>query len=539
MVWRLKISITLSLLICSVFVFIALNGCSRKFYKEDADKEVYKILENKWHDDFGEMTNYKVNDTTPNDVEIAQMVPSSGVINLRQAVALATKYNRDYQSQKESLYLSALDLTGTRYQYAIRWFGTIDGTYTDDKSNGDDVTVESSSGADTSQLLLGGILFNAGIAIDWMRFLTGDPRNALSSVLNSDITIPLLGSGAGKQAKERLTQAERNVLYSIRTFNRYRQTFVVSIISDYYRVLLQKERVVIAEASYKRLIDSTNQLRMQVEVGQSAPAEADEAEQKLLTAENNLVSTRQNYEQTLDSFKIRLAIPTDANIVLDQNDLLVLEQSGVGRPGYSEQEAIEMALNRRLDLANTKDGLEDSQRQLELAAEGLGVQLNLVGSVDVSSPRNETDFQNLQFHRGVYELGFEADLPIDRKNERNAYREALISLQRQQRGYDNDVERIKLDIRQAYRNLIETAETYRIQKVGLRLAERRVEEQKLRLQYGLTTIRLLLQTEDDLVSAQNNVSGALVDHTISKLNFFRDTGVLQVRPDGMWEQSAQ
>ena len=199
----------------------------------------------------------------------------------------------------------------------------------------------------------------------------------------------------------------------------------------------------------------------------------------------------------------------------------------------------DLALNRRLDLANTKDGLEDSQRQLELAAEGLGVQLNLVGSVDVSSPRNETDFQNLQFHRGVYDFGFEADLPLDRKNERNAYREALILLQRRQRGYDDDVERIKLDIRQAYRDLIETAETYRIQKVGLRLAERRVEEQKLRLQYGLTTIRLLLETEDDLVSAQNNVSGALVDHTISKLNFFRDTGVLQVRPDGMWEQSAQ
>ena len=523
----------------AIIFLVAINGCSRKYYKEDADKEVYKILEDKWQDDFGQMTNYKVSDSTPNDVEIAKMIPSSGVINLKQAVALSTKYNRDYQSQKESLYLSALDLTGTRYQYAIRWFGTIDGTYTDDKVNGDDVTVETSSGADNTQLLLGGILFNAGIAIDWMRFLTGDPRNALSSVLNSDISIPLLGSGAGKQAKERLTQAERNVLYSIRTFNRYRKTFVVSIISDYYRVLLQKERVTIAEASYERLIDSTNQLRMQVEVGQSAPAEADEAEQRLLTAENNLVSTRQSYEQTLDSFKLRLAIPTDANVVLDQNDLIVLEQSGVGRPGYSEQEAIDMALNRRLDLANTKDELEDSQRQLELAAEGLGVQLNLVGSVDVSSPTNETDFQNLQFHRGVYELGFEADLPLDRKNERNAYREALISLQRQQRGYDNDIESIKLDIRQAYRNLIETAETYRIQKIGLRLAQRRVEEQRLRLQYGLTTIRLLLETEDDLVSAQNNVSQALVDHTIAKLNFFRDTGVLQVRPDGMWEQTVQ
>jgi len=28
----------------------------------------------------------------------------------------------------------------------------------------------------------------------------------------------------------------------------------------------------------------------------------------------------------------------------------------------------------------------------------------------------------------------------------------------------------------------------------------------------------------------------LVSHTVAKMNFFRDIGVLQVRPDGMWEQ---
>jgi hypothetical protein len=49
-------------------------------------------------------------------------------------------------------------------------------------------------------------------------------------------------------------------------------------------------------------------------------------------------------------------------------------------------------------------------------------------------------------------------------------------------------------------------------------------------------VRLLLDSEDALVRAQNDVLGALVDHLIAKLSFFRDVGVLQVRPDGMWEQ---
>ena len=543
-------------LLCWLFGIAVVLGfagaCSREYHRADADKEVYKIIDDKWQDDFGIKANYTISDSntpaSPNDVEIAEMIPESGVINLQQAVEIATKFNRDYQTQKESLYLSALDLTLTRYNHALRWFGTIDGTYTDDKSTGgtgrndyDDVSLETSTGVKSDPktgLLLDSVLFNVGIAIDWTRFLTGDPRTTLGSVLSGDVAVPLLGAGAGKVRKENLTQAERNVLYRIRTFNRYRKTFVVGIISDYYGVLQARDTVDITEASYERLIYSTNQLKMEVDVGQRAPSDVDEAMQNLLSAENKLIKDRQSYERALDVFKIRLSLPTDANIVLDQNELAALEEIGISQPEYTEADAMEMALVRRLDLANTRNALEDSARKLELAAEGLGVQLNLTGSAEVSSTE-ETKVSRLEFHRGIYSLGFAADLPLDRKAERNAYREALISMEQRQRGYDDESENVKLDVRQAYRDLAETGESYRIQKIGLELAERRVEEQKLLLEYGRGTIRLLLLTEDDLVSAQNDVTDALVKHTIAKMSFFRDIGILQVKPDGMWEQRVQ
>jgi outer membrane protein TolC len=557
MLGKLQSATVIFWILCGVVAFGFLGGCrSPEQYKVEADKEVYSIIDNKWQDDFGGKTNYVVSDANSiigevettitemsvsapaTDDELSEMVPESGVLSLQQAVEIATKYNRDYQSQKEALYLAALDLTLTRHRYARQWFGTIDGSYVDDKSNGDDMSVDGGVGVDQQMLLLEGILVNVGIALDWTRFLTGDPRTTLGSVLSGDIAIPLLGSGAGKVARENLTQAERNVLYRIRTFNRYRKTFVVSIISDYYRVLEQKNSVMIAEASYKRLIDSTNQLNMEVEVGQRAPSDADEAKQDLLQAENNLVTTRQSYEQLLDRFKIRLSLPTDANIVLDQNELAALEEIGISAPEYTEDEAMAIALNRRLDLANTQDSLEDSKRKLELAAEGLGVQLNITGSIDVDSA-NKTAFNRLQFQKGTYGLGFDADLPLDRKAERNAYREALITVEQRQRSLDNETENVKLDVRQAYRDLAETGETYRIQKLGLELAQRRVEEQELRLEYGQSTIRLLLEANDALVQAQNRVAGALVDHTVAKVSFFRDVGILQVKPDGMWEQGIQ
>jgi outer membrane protein TolC len=522
-------------LFCVLVSLGALCGCSREHYKEDADEEVYELLEDKWQDDYGAMVNYQVSESAPNDVEMAGIIPASGIVNLPEAVEIATQYSREYQSQKESLYLSALDLTSARHQYARQWFGTFDATYANTAGR-EDVTVDASGGVNQNHLLGDGIQIGTGLAIDWARFLTGDPQTSLASVLTATVAAPLLGAGAGRSARESLTQAERDVLYRIRTFNRYRKTFVTSIIDDYYGVLLQRARVGITEASYKRRVESTNQLRMEVEVGQRPAYDLGEAQQSLLAAENSVVTTRQAYERTLDNFKIRLSIPTQVKVELDPNDLMVLETIGVSKPEYTEADAINMALERRLDLANTRDEVDDAERRLVLAAQGLGVQMNLVASANVDSTP-ETEFLRLRFNEGQYAFGIETDLALDQKTQRNAYRRALITTQQRHRGYDEETERVKLDVRQAYRDLLETAETYRIQQIGLKVAEERVEVEKLSLQFGRGTVRLLLDSEDALVQAQNDVLSALVDHTVAKMSFFRDIGVMQVRPDGMWEQA--
>ncbi|MBL7215636.1 MAG: TolC family protein [Phycisphaerae bacterium] len=520
-----------------IFVaFFVLPGCkSPDKFKQQADEEVYKILNQKWKDSFGYKANYTVTDGEPNTLEVIKMIPPSGILSQSQAVAIATRYNRNYQNQKESLYLSALDLTLTRHDYARQWFGTVDAFY--EASDGMETTPLDAEGGVNQQFLLGdGILIGAGLAVDWARFLTGDPQTSLGSVLSASLAAPLLGRGAGKAARENLTQAERNVLYNIRSFNRYRKTFVVSIISDYYRVLQERNRVEIQKASYKRLVDSTNQLRMEVEVGQRPAYDLAEAEQRLLSGEQNVVSAVQRYEQILDNFKITLALPTDIEVQLEPNELNILEAIGISRPDYSAEDAIQMALFWRLDLANAQDGLDDAERKLILAAEGLGPQVDFVATADVSST-GDTEMTRLRFHEGTYSMGITADLPLDRKAERNAYRESLITVRRQHRDYDEEIDGIKLQVRDAYRNLIQTAESYRIQKIGLELARKRVEVEKLSLQYGRGTVRLLLDSEDALVQAQDDVLGALVDHMIAKLSFFRDVGILRVQPDGMWEQA--
>ncbi|MCJ7730270.1 MAG: hypothetical protein MUO27_10400, partial [Sedimentisphaerales bacterium] len=53
---------------------------------------------------------------------------------------------------------------------------------------------------------------------------------------------------------------------------------------------------------------------------------------------------------------------------------------------------------------------------------------------------------------------------------------------------------------------------------------------------GRVTTRDWLDSQDALLRAQNSLTAALVAHAVTKLSFFRDIGILQVRPDGMCEQ---
>lgn len=529
--------------LCAAIILDMVGACGPEHYKADADKEVYKIIDKKWKDNFGQKVNYTISDVppSPNDVQIEKGVPPSGVINLAQAAAMATAHNRDYQRQKEELYLMVLDLTLERYQFAMQWFGTFDPKYTRGHSSssaaGDDNEEQLSYTAETGfkQALADGAIISANIALDWARFITGDPRASIGSVLSATVTQPLLRGAGRRVAQENLTQAERNALYQIRSFSRYRQEFVVSIVSDYYRVLQRRDAVTNAENNYKRRVESRQQLEMKADAGRSNRFEVDQAKQRELDAMNNYVLTQQRYQQELDNFKIRLALPTDANVELDQNELKALEKVGISQPDYTTDVAIETALLQRLDLATSVDKIDDALRKVMVAADGLGADLNLVGSMSVGSTP-PTDYGRLQFQRGTYELGFEAGLPLDRKKERNVYREALITLEQQQRQYENDEDTVKLQVRQAYRDLEQAAESYHIQKNSLDLAQTRVDSTTLLLQAGRLTTRDLLEAQDALLLAQNNLTAALVDHAIAKLNFFRDVGILQVRPDGMWGQ---
>jgi len=385
-----------------------------------------------------------------------------------------------------------------------------------------------------NRLLEDGTQISSSIASDWLRYLTGDPRESLGSVLSATISKPLL-RGAGKDVvMESLTQAERNVLYQIRSFSRYRKSFVVTIVSEYYRVIQALDRVKNADSNYKSLLLAYDQSNLKAMAGRLDMFEADQTKQQMLDARDNLAGAERTYQQALDTFKISLAIPTDAVIELDPNALQVLSAMEVIEPEFNVDDAILTALSLRLDLATIKDQVDDARRKIKVSENALKADLDIVARANVdSTPDRQAG--RLRFNDGSYSIGAQVDLPFDRKSERNNYRESLITLIQRQRDYEDGIDNVKLDVRNNYRSLVESAQRYKIQQLSLELAEERVKSTSLLFQAGRVQTRDVLESQNALLSAQNATTSTLVDYNIAKLSFYRDIEVLSVKPDGLWQ----
>jgi hypothetical protein len=228
-------------------------------------------------------------------------------------------------------------------------------------------------------------------------------------------------------------------------------------------------------------------------------------------------------------------LPTDAQIILDDHELDVLRETGIQHPTVSDEQAIEVSRVARLDLYNVRDQEDDSKRKVLVAANSLKADLDLVITGRVNSEPGADKFNTLDFQRAAWSAGFDVDLPLDRKAERNSYRASLISYDRATRELSLAEDNVKLEVRDAWRNLDQAKRNFDNRKLALALSERRVEEQTLRAEFGRGIVLDQVDAQNDFISAQNQLTDALVRHTIARLEFWRDMGILYIKPNGQWE----
>ena len=494
-------------------------------------------------------------------------------IGLLDAVRIAAHNSRDYQASKESLYQAALALDLEDNEFRSLFSSMMSGS-ADTYRSGDSRT--GSHGEDgklgVTRKFSNGVRFTGAIALNLAGMLTGDKATAWGSLADLSVSIPLM-RGAGKLVNmESLTQAQRNLLYAVRSFEQKKREFVVSISEGYLSLLLAKRRRQNEDDNYKRVIISTRRSRRMADASRLSQSDFDQSHQSELSARANWISACQNYESTLDGFKVTLGLPPDARITPRDSDLAALQEyaekfakTELGEYDMGEQgkplelappdsvdegamkadtdRAIAVAFTNRADFASYRDRIEDAQRKLLIAEDMLRAEVTLGGNASALEKasaglgRTGADHASLNLNKWSGGALLNIDLPLERTAERNAYRNALIAMEQAVRAYQSEEDALKQRIRQDMRQLSQTKEQLKIQFVAVQLAERRVRNQDLLMQAGRADMTVVLDSQAALVSAQNSLYSAITSYRGQELELQRDLGLLDVTVDGTWREA--
>lgn len=154
------------------------------------------------------------------------------LLDVESAVRLAYVNSPSYQSQLETLYLSALDVSTERFRFDVRFFGGNDTRFTHlgrlrPGGESNELRTDTDLQLQRSFATAGELLVGFANSFVWQ--FAGPDRNMTTSIVDFALVQPLL-RGAGRDvALEQLTIAERALLANLRALERYRQGFYTQI----------------------------------------------------------------------------------------------------------------------------------------------------------------------------------------------------------------------------------------------------------------------------------------------------------------------
>lgn len=332
-------------------------------------------------------------------------------IKVEQAIQLGFINSREFQDRREDLYLAALPVTLERYNFAAQAFFT---EQVIRRSVGNrlpdagqlwqlDTTTGFAKRFPTGAQLL--VQLANQVVID---LGTDKPTVAISN-FSLSLLQPFLRGGGFAVNLENLTASERNMLYAMRSYARFRKLFFIATVAGqagglgltnnpyglqglsvnlgrgiggnltspvvgFYPILQQAASISNQMKYVSALEQFLRQYQAYREGGQVAPLQVDQVEVDLLTARGSLLGQGgggggggggiRGYLDSLDNFKLQLGLPMTVALDLDTTPLKpIREQLARFEDVYADLQQLE-AEARKYDPATPADQFRPRWRRL-------------------------------------------------------------------------------------------------------------------------------------------------------------------------------
>lgn len=448
-------------------------------------------------------------------------------INLNSAWQIAQKSSREFLTAEEDYLLAVIALLAEQHRWDPRFFNDTTLGVTNGWTNGDSGTaLNAINTLRVQQKLPYGGQVEAAVVANLSQQLVGTVSNGYiqASALQLSANIPLL-KGAGDIAQEPLIQAERDVIYRARAFERFRRQLLVNIASDYFALVQTQSQIANQQRSYDTLRNFQEATQARVDAGRIRAFEVNIAANDVLNAETALANLREQYILQLDRFKVRLGLEVSEKVIIRP---LALE---IPVPDSTLDQATRAALEYRLDLQNTRDRVDDARRGVANAQNQTLPALNVGASaLVITNPRTEIGGVTFSPQDSTLTGNATLSLPLDNEIERLNVRTATITLQQRERTLEQTRDNVVVSVRSALRNIDLAQFRLKLAEQQVQINRRRLEEQLLKIDE--VDAKQVVDSQNALLDAENRRDQAKTDLRNSILNYLLESDQLRVATDG-------
>ena len=338
------------------------------------------------------------------------------VLTLDAAFELALLHSTEYQAARETLYLSALDVSLDRFGFDSQLLWGVDsfGTLTEGNTS-----LDRSGDLNLNKLGITGTNFAVGLANTILFNFGGSDSQAASTLLDFSIIQPLLRGAGRARVMEALTQSERTLLANVRQFARFRRAFYLNIafgrginarlsrggsflttsgeanipIGGYIGLLQQRQNIQNTEFNVDQQAAVVARFQELYNQQQIDASQLTRQESSFYGGVNGLLNSRVSYQNTVDRFKQTLGLPPTLNIVIEDSYLDPLQlvskqtQERLTKTTRLREQAGE-ALTELIE-AKKIDAVTDSAKELLPILEDAQQQIDLIINNDLKQIDND------------------------------------------------------------------------------------------------------------------------------------------------------
>jgi outer membrane protein TolC len=187
------------------------------------------------------------------------------------------------------------------------------------------------------------------------------------------------------------------------------------------------------------------------------------------------------------------------------------------------------ARERRLDVQETLDQVDDARRSASLAKQNLLPQLDMnLGFVRSGfGPNYSRAFEDAQSR---FEIYFNTTYPVDNAGAKASKAVADLEVQARERSVHQKHLEVEAEVRTALREMDRIQKSVELQKKGVEVAAQQLRLSTLRYQRGLASNFDVVDAEGSLVLARSALVGLLTSYQVARAELKRVTGELEVAP---------